>query len=169
MNYKTHLVGGFIAGSYVAKSVAAGPLLGPGLILAGGLGGLLPDIDHPKSFLGRRFKITSHFLDKTTGHRGATHIPTINALVFIMLNKVTKLFTDSNMVSIFLLSIFLGILSHIFLDIFNRMGVPLLYPLNKSYISFGKIKVNSVSETIVRFFLILVLLSINFNYIVSYI
>ncbi|VEB43121.1 Inner membrane protein ydjM [Chromobacterium violaceum] len=44
------------------------------LLLAGGLAGsLLPDIDHPKSWLGRRIPFLSRPISYLFGHRGITH------------------------------------------------------------------------------------------------
>src|SRR5450830_40275 len=37
------------------------------------LGGLLPDIDHPNSYVGKRIPIVPNFLNAISGHRGVTH------------------------------------------------------------------------------------------------
>ncbi|MBV9748546.1 MAG: metal-dependent hydrolase, partial [Acetobacteraceae bacterium] len=71
-----------LAGSHAALGLAAwawaaphlgAPALDPmALALAAG-GGLLPDLDHPRSWVGRRLRVLSRPLAAAFGHRGATH------------------------------------------------------------------------------------------------
>ncbi|MBL6457614.1 metal-dependent hydrolase [Belnapia sp. T6] len=71
-----------MAGSHVALGIAAwvalAPHLGqaplePGAMALAALGGLLPDIDHPKSWVGQRLRPISDILAAVFGHRGVTH------------------------------------------------------------------------------------------------
>ncbi|MDI6907914.1 MAG: metal-dependent hydrolase [Thermoanaerobacterales bacterium] len=65
----THAAAGAFAGALVG--LAAGePLLGAGV---GAIAGLLPDIDHPGSLLGRRVPILAVVISALAGHRGITH------------------------------------------------------------------------------------------------
>lgn len=88
-----------------------------------GLGSLLPDIDSPKSTIGRCVYPISWLINKLFGHRTITHdIVTISliALLTIFMNP-----------SIALYGFWLGYLGHLFLDSFNYRGVAALYPINK--------------------------------------
>ncbi len=91
------------------------------------IGGLLPDIDMPKSKLGKRVKPLARFINKKVGHRTLTH-----SLFFI-----TVLFYSSiiafgfNTISVGLM---VGCVIHIFFDMMTPSGVPLAYPFsNKRY------------------------------------
>jgi inner membrane protein len=91
------------------------------------VGGLLPDIDMPKSKLGKKVKPISNFINKKVGHRTLTH-----SIFFI-----TVLFYSSiiafgfNIISVGLM---VGCVIHIFFDMTTPSGVPLAYPFsNKRY------------------------------------
>ena len=61
-----------------AAWLAAAPMLGqPGLradvLLLAVIGALLPDVDHPRSWVGRRTRPLSTVIAATLGHRGITH------------------------------------------------------------------------------------------------
>ena len=71
-----------MAGSHVVLSVAAWMVVAPHLGLPAAspaslavavAGGLLPDIDHPNSWVGRRVRPVSSMLAALFGHRGMTH------------------------------------------------------------------------------------------------
>ncbi len=63
-----------LANAIFAKKLALSPALAQGnwghIIIGGILTCLLPDIDHPKSFLGQRLKRLSIPIAKVFGHRG---------------------------------------------------------------------------------------------------
>ncbi len=99
------------------------------------LAGTLPDIDHSKSFIGRRFFIISWIANLFFGHRKLIH-----SLFFaIFLAFLVKLFFN-----IYYIPFFLGYLSHLFLDSLTKQGIRLFYPF-KFKIS-GFIKTNSLLE-----------------------
>ena len=50
------------------------------------VGSLLPDIDHPSSYLGKRHKMVSGVTNKAFGHRGITH----SLLGFILIGIIVK-------------------------------------------------------------------------------
>ena len=62
MEYKTHLISTIVVGLPVMASGGQVELLNIGML---GLGSLLPDIDHPQSFLGQRNKLASGLTNKT--------------------------------------------------------------------------------------------------------
>ncbi|UAJ64870.1 metal-dependent hydrolase [Candidatus Schneideria nysicola] len=91
------------------------------------LSALLPDIDHPKSFIGQRLKHISTFIAKTFGHRGFTH-----SLFIVFLSIVIFKMSFSSINTIIPLDVFHGIvigyLSHIIADMFTPYGVQLFWP-----------------------------------------
>src|ERR1700712_3848689 len=85
MMAKSHVVVG------VACWVAAAPLLhvaafDPVYLVLAVAGSLLPDIDHPKSWVGRRSRPVSTAIAATLGHRGVTH----SALAVVVLVLVLQ-------------------------------------------------------------------------------
>ena len=71
-----------MAGSHVVVAVAAwtwaaphlgAPSLDPLALGLATIGAMLPDIDHPSSWIGRRLRLISRPLAATFGHRGVTH------------------------------------------------------------------------------------------------
>lgn len=127
MNYKSHLTGGItigIAGIFLSHNVN---LNIDYLCLIGGsiIGCFIPDIDHPQSYLGRRVPLIPTLLYKTVGHRSLTH-----SLFFSFIMGIIVAIFDIGLG----IGIFLGILSHIFLDMFTPQGVSYLYPFNKKRI-----------------------------------
>nr|VUD22457.1 membrane protein [Salmonella sp. NCTC 7297] len=87
---------------------------------------LLPDIDHPKSFLGQRLKWVSKPIARAFGHRGFTHsLLAVFALLATFYLKVPDTWiipADA------LQGMVLGYLSHIVADMLTPAGVPLLWP-----------------------------------------
>lgn len=95
----------------------------------------LPDIDHPYSMHGKSHRKISQFLNKHGGHRGWTHYPiTLMSFAGIFYGIYT-LIPFNNPIRPFYYWIVIGILggwtSHIFLDLFNKLGIALLMPFSK--------------------------------------
>lgn len=128
MNYPAHITVGVITG--VGISYAAYQLqynLSPVLVaIPAILGSALPDIDHPKSHLGRRLPLISNILYRTFGHRTFTHSLLFCVTIGVLLMQV------NTSVGV---GAFFGILSHILLDMLTPFskGVALLYPLRKRF------------------------------------
>jgi len=80
---------------------------------------LIPDLDTPKSLLGRLFP-HSKWLNGRLGHRTATHSLLALGISYIVGPAA-----------------FLGAFSHILLDSFTPAGVQLLWPRNTNYVVFG--------------------------------
>lgn len=127
--FKGHLRGGIICALLMIifilsrEGINARSILG---CLLGGtmtmVGSLLPDIDHPQSFLGRRMKIISRPIYRLWGHRTITHsILMIGALGLLIDTLGNKYIT---------LGIVLGMMGHVLLDLLCLgSGVAFLYPL----------------------------------------
>lgn len=83
-------------------------------------GSLLPDIDHPKSWLGRRLPFLSWPLAALVGHRGVTHslLATAGCLLALWQGGHTAIAAP----------LALGYLSHLVGDWCTPGGVPLLWP-----------------------------------------
>lgn len=119
-----------IASAVFAKNAELTPVLAHGdwwhIIPSAILTCLLPDIDHPKSFLGQRLKWVSKPIARAFGHRGFTHsLLAVFALLATFYLKVPDTWiipADA------LQGMVLGYLSHIVADMLTPAGVPLLWP-----------------------------------------
>ena len=155
MTYKTHATGGIALGTLLISSPLAS-VLNPDLSLnatesiailtIAGVGGLLPDIDTPHSYLGRRIP----FFHKLK-HRGFTHSLFFVGIIFLLLYLSLTYFEVSHLKGLNIVipvALSLGILSHILLDMLNSPGVQLLYP-KKKRMRFLKIKTGGIGEILV--------------------
>lgn len=152
MLIRTHLIGGACAGLLYIYNTAplhwyTGALV-MGITLAGSV---FPDIDISTSFIGRKFKAFSTFINTTFGHRTLFHSPALYITFYLLLTHLVSV------EGIFIGSFMVGVASHIFLDLFNEAGIPLLYPIPHRF-SFGKIKAGSFAENIVAASLCLMLI-----------
>ncbi|KGA98808.1 membrane protein [Alkalihalobacillus alcalophilus ATCC 27647 = CGMCC 1.3604] len=120
MTGKTHLIGGLALSATVAQFTSYDPLA---LMVSGAVGGLLPDICHSGSKIGRRFPLLSKTVNTLFGHRTFTHSLLFLCIVGFLMNK----FVPVEAITIGLLS---GMISHFVLDSFTRNGIKFLYPLN---------------------------------------
>ncbi|EPK1603119.1 metal-dependent hydrolase, partial [Klebsiella pneumoniae] len=87
---------------------------------------LLPDIDHPKSFLGQRLSWISKPVARAFGHRGFTHslLAVFGALTLFYLKVPDSWIVPADALQ----GLVLGYLSHILADMLTPAGVPLLWP-----------------------------------------
>ncbi len=106
------------------------------------VGSILPDIDHPRSVIGRLFPYISIPLERKYGHRTMTHslvgwvassmlFSFLVLLVFGILNlfRVSDLgFSISEMVPRWIGAFSIGFFSHLVLDMFNRRGSQMFWP-----------------------------------------
>ncbi|HBT19961.1 MAG TPA: metal-dependent hydrolase [Peptococcaceae bacterium] len=133
--YRTHLLGGFAAGYLATGSVACGT--------ASAVFSLLPDIESPKSFIGRRLLPVSVAGKLVFGHRQAFH-SLIGAFLFA---AAAHLFFGPHFSGAGV-SCFAGYVSHLALDSFNPAGVPWLWPYRKRF-SFPLVETGSIAERMV--------------------
>lgn len=118
MTGKTHLVGG-VASSVALASISA---LEPTVLIAtGAVGGLLPDICHGGSKIGRKMPILSKIINTIFGHRTFTHSLLFLVLVWILL----EFFVSIEAVK---WGVLVGMISHFILDAATQNGIKLLYP-----------------------------------------
>ena len=136
LNYRQHVAVGTILGiatQYSTKLPMSGSLLAYPSYYGGViLGSLLPDIDHPKSYLGRQLPFISVPIFKLFGHRGFTH----SLLSLSILGVATAKYWAVN--PLLWGGLLLGYFSHILADMCTPSGVPLFYPHKKRYKFFKK-------------------------------
>jgi inner membrane protein len=140
MMARSHVVVG------VASWVVAAPLLhfhplepvSLGLVVAGSL---LPDIDHPKSWVGRRTWPVSTAIASALGHRGITH----SALAVVGLTMVL-LHAGYRRGGVSALAV--GYLSHLGADMLTPQGLRLAWPLRGIW-AFPLCRTDSGMESVV--------------------
>ena len=125
--------------THIAGAIALTAALGytaPDQLVVAAVGSLLPDVDHPKSALGKHNPLAPLFQ-----HRGFFH-----SLAFVFLcGTVIMQFAPQ-----YQISLVLGMLSHLLLDMLNVQGIRLLWPLKLHIrIPFIRIKTGSLCEYVV--------------------
>ncbi len=121
MMAKSHVVIGLAAWIAAAPLLRLAPLDPAylGLVVAGSL---LPDVDHPKSWVGRRSRPISTVIASVFGHRGVTHSAVaVLALVSLLLHAGYKRGDVS--------ALAIGYLSHLGADMLTPRGLRLAWPL----------------------------------------
>ena len=108
----------------------------PFYFIAAGVGSLLPDIDHPKSVVGKALKPISMFISSIFGHRGITH-SLIGVLIFWVggYMALEHLFGASarglHGWSAWFFALAVGYNLHLAGDLFTSTGIPLFWPVRK--------------------------------------
>ncbi|KGX92900.1 membrane protein [Pontibacillus halophilus JSM 076056 = DSM 19796] len=85
---------------------------------------MLPDIDHPSSYIGRKLPGLSKSISKLFGHRGFTHSIVCVAALYFGLTELKE-----QVPSVPALGITIGYISHLLADSLTPQGAQLLYPL----------------------------------------
>jgi len=122
----SHILVGACAGALLMND---NPSFGVEAIALSAFGALLPDIDHPSSFTGRRTMPLSWFISKFFSHRGITHsILGVGLLCYALIYLSHNVSVSYSAVAIPLI---VGYISHFIGDMFmvSSPGVPLLWPL----------------------------------------
>ena len=130
-----------------------GITINPAIAVFTAIGALLPDLDTPKSIIGRFLYPIAAYIERKFGHRQATH----SLLALLILGLITAPLIYVNLFCwIALLS---GYLSHLLIDTTNKSGVPLFYPSSIRAVmpkpEKWRIRVGSKAESIV-FIIILI-------------
>ena len=94
-----------------------------GLVTAGSL---LPDIDHPRSWVGQRTRPVSTAIASVLGHRGITH----SALAVIGLSA---LLLHAGYQRGWVSALVVGYLSHLAADMLTPRGLRLAWPLKQTW------------------------------------
>lgn len=125
MLWRTHFIGGVLAGTGAGLLLHSDPLLFAGVA---GFASLFPDLDSPKSKLGSKVYPVSAALSLTVGHRGFMH-----SLFGAVLACAASFFALKalQLDPLLFCAVAVGYISHLFLDALNPQGVPLLWPCKK--------------------------------------
>jgi inner membrane protein len=145
MMARSHVVVG-LAAWVVAAPLLHLPVVEPvnvGLAVAGSL---LPDVDHPKSWVGRRTRPVSTAIAAVLGHRGVTH----SAIAVIALSLLL-LHAGYRWGGVAALAI--GYLSHLGGDMLTPQGLRLAWPLRGTW-GFPLCRTGSPAEPIIVLVLI---------------
>ncbi len=121
----SHAVIGMVAWSWAAPHLGLPPLAPAALALACA-GALLPDIDHPRSWVGLRLGIVSRPIAAALGHRGFTH-SLLAALACLLLLH------DEGASRAIAAPLVVGYLSHLVADLLTPGGLPLAWPLKRRF------------------------------------
>ena len=78
MKAPNHIVGGYVFTGLVSSLLGWNIFTDPVLLGVTFLGSLMPDIDHPRSLLGRSFFPISKVINRRFGHRTITHLSLIH-------------------------------------------------------------------------------------------
>jgi len=113
------------------------------IIVCAILGSILPDIDHPKSVIGRLLRFISVPIESRFEHRTITHsiigwavASTAFALIILVLVIINHFlvgiwdfgFGISSLAPRWLAAFSIGYISHLILDMFNRRGSQMFWP-----------------------------------------
>ena len=137
--FKGHLRGGIVCaviatGITIAYDIG-GNAVSAAVVASGGaiVGSLLPDIDHPQSFLGRRLKWISKPINHLWGHRSMTHSLLLIGGIMGLLATIEQ--------KALAIGLGLGMLGHVIIDLCCKgAGVAFLYPLYPKRIQLFKSK-----------------------------
>ncbi len=122
---RSHLALG-LASWVVAAPLLHGPVANPECVLLALGGALLPDIDHPQSWVGRRTRPLSTAISALFGHRGITHSAVAVAALAALLA-----YSGTNRVMSSALAV--GYLSHLAADMLTPRGLRLAWPLRRTW------------------------------------
>lgn len=144
---KTHKLGGVCTGLVTSSILIQQPYTVEKLTLCGiitvmsAVGSMLPDIDQKNSTIGKKHKVASTIISTFCTHRGLTHAPLLYILIFTLLfNLANTLSFGKTYIISGLFGFFIGIFSHLFLDIITHDGIPIAWPFTKKSIIHGPFK-----------------------------
>lgn len=122
MTGKTHASCGLLVGALTIEYFHTDLFTSITVITLAVISSLLPDICHAQSKIGRRFKVLSFFIRLLFGHRTFTHSLLFISIIICLLYAIqTPIY--------YLITIILGMLSHVILDMLTPRGVKFLYPI----------------------------------------
>lgn len=151
----THFIAGVVCGAALAANVTTLDSAAL-LMIAGALGALAPDLDHPQGALSRRVGLVAAPIRLFVRHRGATH-----SLGALLLAMTAALILPVNLRA-YGMAAALGYASHILLDMLTVQGVPLLWP-KRGRVSVLGLTTGGLVESAILYLLMCALLWIGFS------
>lgn len=120
MTFKSHITLGVIGGLTLGYFTPIGEIKNYYQVLMPlvALGSVMPDIDEPRSFIGRKLPIISHIISLTFTHRGFTHFLICPLLISI----IGGLFLDEARFYVYALCF--GMFMHQIGDMLTKSGIP---------------------------------------------
>jgi len=119
----THAAAGMLAAEVVLGVSHAPPIYWPIGIALGAVAGIIPDIDHPSSFLNQRLPLGST-AGMALDHRHFTHSIVATLLFSVYLRWLWPMLPD-----VLVNATVAGYFSHVLIDELNPEGDQLLWPL----------------------------------------
>lgn len=142
MRYKTHIVSSLTLGAGI--SIAFNYPFHIGYVMGLTFGSLLPDIDEPNSYIGRRSFGIASYVKRKYGHRGITH----SLFAWILLTLFCLLYPSP-----LTIGISCGYLFHLMGDFFSVQSIPVLAPYSYKRLKFRfAYKTGSLTEDILLYF-----------------
>ena len=156
MMVSTHLVTGFFVGAGVVSFLHLNGLEAALLLMGSTAGALLPDVDHPKSWLGRRIRFVSVPVAAVFGHRGVTHslLAVVGLAVLLRYGLAQWHLVDTRW-GLVAVGVAVGYLSHILGDFVTHGGVPLLWPIKRRFSSPLTFLTGGIFERLLKVILVL--------------
>ncbi len=142
---KTHRIGGLLASAIFLSSVPLDPVTAMGVITCGVAGSLLPDIDHRRSTAAKSLGMVGGITSAVFRHRGILHSPLFYTIIFLVLCPMCPA-----PLLLLLTSGYLGVLSHLLLDMLNPVGIPLVAPLSRKRTHIACISTGGFREHMVK-------------------
>lgn len=142
MRFPLHATAGvvaFTAAMAITGSVAEAPLTSFGVAA---LAGLIPDLDNPNGSVlksRRRFMVVEALFSPTalmTGHRQRSHSLLgigLFALLCLFYALLASWLFGASFPLVYLIAAVAGYASHLVMDMFNKPGVPLLWPIGLAF------------------------------------
>jgi len=125
MMYKTHLA---LSLNVALPIMSLTDTLSGGGVAALAVGTLLPDIDEPSSWIGRRTRGISDMMNRAFGHRGMTHSLVAVGVVALLMIALMIFFDFTLVVSA---AFVFGYFLHLLGDSFSKWGIAWLQPFKK--------------------------------------
>jgi membrane-bound metal-dependent hydrolase YbcI (DUF457 family) len=127
MNALNHVATGVLCSNIYLVAIEESQVYSISNILASILGSLLPDVDNPRSTVGRLIPPLSAKIYNKYGHRTITHSVTAIAFLLLLVFVINSLGLKNTLYAkIFLVSY----ISHIIIDMATFDGVTLFYPFS---------------------------------------
>lgn len=122
---------------------------------------ILPDIDEPQSYIGRRLRLISNIFKALFGHRGFTH-SILSMLIFGFIFYLS--FVNTGIFPFYYIWYFvIGYSSHLLGDLVTKSGIPLFSPFSSKKIALKFFATGSSGEK----FVILGLLSVTIYFFIQ--